>query len=178
MQYPRYLHGSGARDAHGPQSRVRKRTESEKIHGHIKMTDKHETIPSWDGNPATFITYRRKARRYVEGTKRSERYLCGPRLEGRLAGRAETAVERCRPGWLSDDLGAERLLAFLEWKCARQAVPDVGTNQEERSPQVAAEVLQAAALPRAALTTGQPARKAAANPAPSHGVSSAMASTG
>ena len=90
--------------------------------------DKSETIPSWDGSPATFIVYRRRARRYVEGTKRSERYLCGPRLEGRLTGRTDTAVERQRPGWLSDDMGTERLLAFLEWKCARQAVPDVGSR--------------------------------------------------
>ena len=74
------------------------------------------------------MVYKRKARRYLEATKRQERYLCGPRLESRLTHKAETAVERCRPGWLSDDDGVERLLAFLEWKCARQAVPDVGSR--------------------------------------------------
>ena len=93
------------------------------------MTEKgRDPVPSWDGDPATFITYRRRAHRYVESTKWGERYLCGPRLENRLTGKAEVAVERCRPGWLSDDLGVERLLAFLEQRCAKQAVPDVGSR--------------------------------------------------
>ena len=92
------------------------------------MNDKTSQTPGWDGNPATFLQYRRRARRYVESTKRSERYLCGPRLENRLTDKAETAVERCRPGWLSIDQGAERLLAFLEQKCGSQAVPDVGNR--------------------------------------------------
>ena len=73
----------------------------------------HSFIPSWDGNPSTFLTYAKKARRYVETTKKSERYLCGPRLESRLTGKAEAATERCRSGWLSDDQGVERLLAYL-----------------------------------------------------------------
>ena len=85
-------------------------------------------IPSWDGNPATFLSYTRKARRYVETTKKSERYLCGPRLESRLTGRAETATGRCRTGWLSDEDGVERLLSYLQAKCARQALPDAGTK--------------------------------------------------
>ena len=61
-----------------------------------------------------------------EGTKREDRYLCGPRLEARLTARAEAAVERCKPGWLSRLDGVERLMTWLERRCSRQAVPDVG----------------------------------------------------
>ena len=67
---------------------------------------------------------------YQEGTKIEDRYLCGPRLEAKLTGRGEVAVERCKPGWLSRPDGVERLLAWLERRCARQAVPDVGQELE------------------------------------------------
>ena len=87
-------------------------------------------VPSWDGDPKTWRTYRRKALQYQEGTKIKDRYLCGPRLETNLIGRAEVAVERCRPGWLSRADGAERLIAYLERRCSRQAVPDVGQELE------------------------------------------------
>ena len=93
------------------------------------MANKSESfIPAWDGDPATFIHYKRKALRYVETTKTEERYLCGPRLESRLTGKAEAAVERCKPGWVSKPNGVRRLLEFLEDKCAKQAVPDLGSK--------------------------------------------------
>ena len=47
-----------------------------------------------------------------------------------LSVRAESAVERCQPGWLSHAGGVETLLDFLERKCVRQAVPDVGQELE------------------------------------------------
>ena len=40
------------------------------------------------------------------------------------------AVERCKAGGLSRADGVERLLAWLERRCARQAVPDVGQELE------------------------------------------------
>ncbi|CAK0796441.1 unnamed protein product [Prorocentrum cordatum] len=52
------------------------------------------------------------------------------RLEAKLTGRAEVAVERCKAGWLSRADGVERLLAWLERRCSRQAVPDVGQELE------------------------------------------------
>ncbi|CAK0903376.1 unnamed protein product, partial [Prorocentrum cordatum] len=95
------------------------------------MTEDHRgKVPSWDGDPKTWRTYRRKALQYQEGTKREDRYLCGPRLEAKLTGRAEIAVERCKAGWLSRPDGVERLLAWLERRCSRQAVPDVGQELE------------------------------------------------
>ncbi|CAK0870312.1 unnamed protein product [Prorocentrum cordatum] len=95
------------------------------------MTEDHRgKVPSWDGDPKTWRTHRRKALQYQEGTKREDRYLCGPRLEAKLTGRAEIAVERCKAGWLSRPDGVERLLAWLERRCSRQAVPDVGQELE------------------------------------------------
>ena len=97
------------------------------------MTEDHRgkvIVPGWDGDPKTWRTYRRKALQYQEGTKWADRYLCGPRLEARLTGRAEVAVERCKAGWLSRPDGVERLLAWLERRCSRQAVPDVGQELE------------------------------------------------
>ena len=46
--------------------------------------------------------------------------------EIRLSGRAGSAVERRGAGQLSREHAVEKSLAFLEKKCARQAVPDVG----------------------------------------------------
>ena len=89
-----------------------------------------DKVPSWDGDPKTWLNYKRKALQYQEGTKREDRYLCGPRLEARLLGRAETAVERCKPGWLSRPDGVERLIAWLERRCSRAPVSDVGQELE------------------------------------------------
>ncbi|CAK0836529.1 unnamed protein product [Prorocentrum cordatum] len=96
----------------------------------MKEEHRGDKVPGWDGDPKTWRTYRRKALQYQEGTKRQNRYLCGPRLEARLTGRAEVAAERCKSGWLSIDDGVERLLAWLERRCSRQAVPDVGQELE------------------------------------------------
>ena len=93
-------------------------------------TDK-QVAHAWDGDPKTWRTYRKRALQYQEGTKYSERYLCGPRLEMRLTGRAETAVERCRPGWLSTSEGVSKLLHVLERRCGKIAVPDVGKELEQ-----------------------------------------------
>ena len=87
-----------------------------------------QVAPAWDGDPKTWRTYRRRALQYQEATKYSERYLCGPRLEMRLTGRAEIAVERCRQGWLSTAEGVSKLLDFLERRCGNLPVPDVGRS--------------------------------------------------
>ena len=77
-----------------------------------------------------YFSYARRARQFVEGTNIQERYLCGPRLEAQLTGRAESAVEGCRPGWLSHEHGVERLLRFLRTHCAKLLLPDIrNTNQ-------------------------------------------------
>ena len=96
----------------------------------LSKEDSKGKVPGWDGDPKTWRTYRRKALQYQEGMKREDRYLCGPRLEAKLTGRAEVAVERCKAGWLSRPDGVERLLAWLERRCSRQAVPDVGQELE------------------------------------------------
>ena len=57
-----------------------------------------------------------------------ERYLCGSRVEAQLPGRAESAVEGCRPGWLSQEHGEETLLRFLRTHCAKLALSDLGSH--------------------------------------------------
>ena len=61
-------------------------------------------------------------------SRKKERYLCGPRLEAQLIGRAEAAVEGCRPGWFSKEHGVEILLRFLKTQCAKLALPDIGSH--------------------------------------------------
>ena len=55
-----------------------------------------------------------------------EWYLCGPRLEVQLTGRAESAVEECTPGLLFQEHGVETLLRILRTHCAMLELPDMG----------------------------------------------------
>ena len=84
--------------------------------------ERYSCIPGWDGEADTYFSYARRARQFVEGTK------SGPRLEAQLTGRAESAVEGCKPGWLSTEHGVETLLRFLRTHCAKLAIPDMGSQ--------------------------------------------------
>ena len=96
------------------------------------MADKDkEQVPWWDGELATWDLYKTKVRIYVDGTEWHKRYLCGPRLVQRLRGPAFQAVEGCKPGWLSDKNGAEKLLKRLQKKLARPKVPDMAVYLED-----------------------------------------------
>ena len=44
-------------------------------------------IPGWNREADTYFSCARRARQFVEGTEKQERYLCGPRLEAQLTGR-------------------------------------------------------------------------------------------
>ena len=78
--------------------------------------------------PGRDLLHVRRARQYVEGTKIQERYLCGPRHEAQLTGRAESGFEECRPGWMSREHGVETLLRFFRTPCAKLALPDVESH--------------------------------------------------
>ena len=96
------------------------------------MADKDkEQVPWWDGELATWDLYKTKVMIYVDGTEWHKRYLCGPRLVQRLRGPAFQAVEGCKPGWLSDKNGAEKLLKRLQKKLARPKVPDMAVYLED-----------------------------------------------
>eukprot|EP00959_Pyramimonas_sp_CCMP1952_P246712 5156481-Pyramimonas_sp.AAC.1 len=56
---------------------------------------KHETVPSWDGDVASFDSYVMRVKLYVRGAKKDEKGLCGPRLMARLCGRAWQGVQKC-----------------------------------------------------------------------------------
>ena len=88
-------------------------------------------VPSWNGNPLTFPRYETETDNYVESTKWSERYLCGPRLLRRLTGSTATACRGQPRGWLSKTDGADVLLRFLRGKLDRQPLPNVSHYLEE-----------------------------------------------
>ena len=91
--------------------------------------ERSSRIPAGNGEADAYFSFARRARQYVEGIKKKkERYLCGPRLEAQLIGRAEAAVEGCRPGWFSKEHGVEILLRFLKTQCAKLALPDIGSH--------------------------------------------------
>ena len=48
-----------------------------------------------------------------------------------LTGRAESAVEGGRPGWLSHEYGVETLLRFVRTHCAKLALPEMGSHLQE-----------------------------------------------
>ena len=87
-------------------------------------------IPGWHGDADTYFFYARRARQFVEGTKTQELYLCGPRLEAQLTGKPESAVEGCRPVWLSQEHGVKTLLSFLRTHCATLALHHTRSHLE------------------------------------------------
>ena len=90
--------------------------------------ERSSRIPAENGEADAYFSFARRARQYVEGIKKKERYLCGPRLEAQLIGRAEAALEGCRPGWFLKEHGVEILLRFLKTQCAKLALPDIGSH--------------------------------------------------
>ena len=88
--------------------------------------ERFSRIPVVNGDADACFSFARRARQYVEGIKKQERYLCGPRLEAQLIGRA--AVEGCRPRWFSKERGVEILLRFMKTHSAQLALPDLGSH--------------------------------------------------
>ena len=63
--------------------------------------ERYSRIPGWDGEADTYFSYARRARQFVEGTKIQDGIFVDQRLKAQLTRREESAVEGCRPGWLS-----------------------------------------------------------------------------
>ena len=110
------MDGSGAQDS-------RKYTT-----GDAGDRERSSCIPGRDGEADTYFSYTKFDQQYVERTKIQERYLCRPRLEAPLFGRAESAVEVSRPGWLSQQHGVATLLRILKTHCAKHALSDMGSH--------------------------------------------------
>ena len=83
-------------------------------------------VPSWDGEPSTWTEYRRAALLFVESTKWSNRYLCGPRLATELSGPAKASIAGKKPTWLSREDGMQRLLTHLQTAISEPVPPEVG----------------------------------------------------
>ena len=73
-----------------------------------------EGVPTWDGDPSTWTTYRTSALLFVESTKWENRYVCGPRLASELTGPAKASIASKKPTWLSHENGVARLLKHLQ----------------------------------------------------------------
>ncbi|CAK0860668.1 unnamed protein product [Prorocentrum cordatum] len=56
--------------------------------------EKSETVPSWEGDVASFDSYVTRVHLYVHGIKKDEKGLCGPRLMSKLHGRAWQGVQK------------------------------------------------------------------------------------
>ena len=85
-----------------------------------------EGIPTWNCDPATWAEYRRAALLFVETTKWSNRYLCGPRLASELTGPAKASIVSKKSTWLSHENGVSRLLKHLEQAISQPVLPEVG----------------------------------------------------
>ena len=85
-----------------------------------------EGVPTWDGDPSTWTTYRRSALLFVESTKWENRYLCGPRLASELTGPAKASIASKKPTWLSHENGVARLLKHLQEVISEPILPEVG----------------------------------------------------
>ena len=83
-------------------------------------------VPTWSGDPSTWDEYRRAALLFVETTKWSNRYLCGPRLAAELSGAAKASIVGKKSTWLSHDKGVHRLLQHLQEAISEPVLPEVG----------------------------------------------------
>ena len=92
----------------------------------MTVTKGKDGIPSWNGEPSTWLEYKRAAQLYVETTKWENRYLCGPRLCAELSGSARASIVGKKASWLSHVDGVNRLLKHLQQAISEPVLPEVG----------------------------------------------------
>ena len=89
--------------------------------------ERKDCIPRWNGRLETVDDFEANVRTYVLGTKKDERYLCGPRLIGVMSD--GTAVKRQALAFdikeLQKEDGAQKLLEYLKEKMGNQAPIDL-----------------------------------------------------
>ena len=111
------LHGSGASSLHRGHSLHREMSRNDSL---------HDLVPSWDGDLTKVDEYSVDVTAYVRGTRRDERYVCGPRLWRKLSGRAKQAAKDINWGELEKDKGAESLIRHIRGKLGAQPIQDAG----------------------------------------------------
>ena len=92
----------------------------------MTVTRSRDGVPGWNGDPSSWLEYRRAALWYVEATKWENRYLCGPRLATELSGSARASIANKKPQWLSHEQGVHRLLKHLQVTISEPVLPEVG----------------------------------------------------
>ncbi|CAK0865999.1 unnamed protein product, partial [Prorocentrum cordatum] len=85
-----------------------------------------DIVPKWNGDPTTVDDYERDVKAYIRGTRRDERYVCGPRLWRRLEGRARQATKDVNWDRIEKDDGATELLRHVRAKLGAQPIQDAG----------------------------------------------------
>ena len=101
----------------------------------MTVTKNKDGVPSWNGEPSTWLEYRRAALLYVETTKWENRYLCG--LSAELSGSARASIVGKKASWLSHADGLNRLLKHLQQAISEPVLPEVGNalNSYFKKPQ-------------------------------------------
>ncbi len=94
----------------------------------MTVTRGKDNIPSWDGNPSTWVEYRQAAFMYEETVKWESRYLCGPRLAAELTGAARVVLANKKRGWLSTQDGVAKLLRCLREAMSEPALPEIANQ--------------------------------------------------
>lgn len=94
----------------------------------MTVTKGKDNIPSWDGNPSTWVEYRQAAFMYEETVKWENRYLCGPRLAAELSGAARVVLANKKRGWLSTQDGVAKLLRCLREAMSEPALPEIANQ--------------------------------------------------
>ncbi|CAK0844297.1 unnamed protein product [Prorocentrum cordatum] len=83
-----------------------------------------DIIPKWNGDLTTVDDYERDVEAYIRGTRRDERYVCGPRLWRRLEGRARQAAKDVDWDRMEKDDGAAELLRHVRAMLGAQPIQD------------------------------------------------------
>ena len=71
-------------------------------------------LPSWNGDWATFKVFETRVSLEIDGTKKEDRSLLGPRLAKNLSAKAWEMLETVDREALRADNGAEYLVKFLK----------------------------------------------------------------
>ncbi len=82
-----------------------------------------DLVPAWDGDLAKADDYQIDVTAYVRGTRRDERYVCGPRPWRKLQGRAKQAAKDVDWDELERDGGAQYLIKHIRKKLGAQPSP-------------------------------------------------------
>ena len=89
------------------------------------------TLPTFDGRPAGYRTWRRKLLLYVGRVEDKRHYLLGPHILGHLSGDAWDATEHINVARVRNDTGWIKVLKILDKHYKYQAETELNDSAEE-----------------------------------------------